>query len=195
MKGIAKLLFLIVIGIVLSFILSCGENENNEPNLTSPTETLREFMNAHNHYQEPLAYSYLKQTVNSDFTFYFDPKDISKKTPNGYLIPDHWGRDEFLQVCKNMFDKAYSISFAIAGLDEGLGEPQGDEFTANDVQINIILYIDQSHGYQAIGQVDWKFNKDSDNKWRISEIHDKTSPEILSINSASYGFMLALFHE
>jgi len=195
MRNIVRLIILTTITIIFCIFIYCSEDETNEPNLTSPTETLREFMNAHNNYKEPLAYSFLEQTINSDFTFYFDPKDVGKWTSKGYQIPESWGRDEFLQVCKNMFDKAYSISFTIAGLDEGLGEPQGNEFTANDVQINILLYIDQTRGYQAIGTVDWKFKKDSDNKWRISEIHDHTSPGIFSNVSTPYGYILALFHE
>jgi len=193
-----RIILIILSTIIVLSLITCSEN-NNQPRdpLGSPTDTLITFVNAHNNFKDSQALKDLDSTLTDDMIFYFDPHDVGKMTSKGYLIPDSWSRDEFLDACQNMFNNAYSINLDIPQLETGLKgqyNSNGDEFFC-ETDINFLLYVDQTHGYQAVGPVDWKFKKGADNKWRISEIHDKTSPYILSIAGTSYGVILALFND
>jgi len=192
-----KIILLTISITSLIFTISClDEYVPPRISLDSPEDTLRTFVYAFNHFNEPDAIKILASTLSDDFHFYFDPKDIGKEK-NGYIIPESWNKDEFLSACQNMFNDAYSIHLDIPQLETGLKgqyKSNGDEFSC-ETDINFLLYVNQSQGYQAVGPVNWQFRKCDDGKWRIYAIYDHTSPEIFSIECTSYGVILAYFHE
>jgi hypothetical protein len=179
---------------ILTLFLSISCLEEYVPptiSLDSPEDTLRTFVYAFNHHYEPDAIKILASTLTDDFTFYFDPKDAGIKM-DGYIIPDSWNKDEFLTACLNMFNNAYSINLDIPQLETGLKgqyNSNGNEFYC-ETDINFLLYVSQSQGYQAVGPVDWRFRKCDDGKWRIYAIYDHTSPELFTIVNASWGEIL-----
>jgi hypothetical protein len=129
---------------------------------------------------------------SDDYIFYFDPLDIGKDNGHGYIIPDSWDYNQDWQATQNMFNGAYSISFTIANLGYNGDEKDKDSFyntyqpnwknnntecDISGVQINLLLYVDQIHGYQAIGPCDFSFKLCDDSKWRMTVWRDKTSPQ------------------
>jgi len=181
--------------LTLILLTSCLEEYSPPPlSLDSPEDTLRTFVYAFNHSNEPDAIKILSSTLTDDFHFYFDPKDIGKEN-DGYIIPESWNRDEFLNACQNMFNSAYSIHLDIPALVTGLiGDysSNGNEFYC-ETDINFLLYVNAYQGYQVVGPVYWQFRKCDDGKWRIYAIYDHTAPKIFSNETASWGVILYMF--
>jgi len=137
--------------------------------------------------------NYKNILAGDNYHFYFDPKDIGKHPPGreDYIIPDSWGFNEDWQSTQNMFNNAYSILLTMPNLGQYGDDKDKDAFynqknpqfntehtecTVNDVDINLLVYVNNSQGYQAIGKCDFRFKFNiNDNKWYMTEWHDHTA--------------------
>jgi hypothetical protein len=184
-------------------ILSCSEeNPPTGPEgwqeLTSPFNTLWDVRYCFNHFEETDMSKWFATLVSDDFVFYFDPDDIGDNVGE-YTIPAFWTKDEFVNAVRNLFKQAYSITLNIPVLEQGeevFGKPaEGDTtFLKSNVTINLIVMVNEETGYQAQGFCDFRFSKGSDGLWRLCEWRDHTSSQLLSIQPASLGEILAMFY-
>ncbi|UCE26435.1 MAG: hypothetical protein JSW52_08775 [Candidatus Coatesbacteria bacterium] len=116
----------------------------------------------------------LGAALADDFTFHFDPLDVGYDV-DGYIIPDSWGRDDFLAACGNMLENAYSIESEIAS--ESIDDPDEgiDEFTAYTILVRFSVKVDAQNGYWAQDVCDFRFvdkNEDGTDNWVISDWWD-----------------------
>jgi hypothetical protein len=150
------------------------------PDFASPFECLNNLIYCFDSYQtEPNIIDKYKQVLDSTYVFYFDPEDIGDII-GGYTIPSFWTYDEDWRATNNMFNLAYSIDFKIPILGQGedtFGKPaEGDiTFVKNDVTISMTLMVDDTTGYIAQGVCDFKFVKNENGQWHLSEWRDHTA--------------------
>jgi len=167
---------LMPLALVGVFLFACGEETSTSPPpLSSPTETLRQFVYAFNHYTQHDAIKLLADTLSENFVLYFATEDEEGTEIGGYLFPNCCTREEFLYACNNLFYQAYSIDLEIPRLDEGLGDPGEDvgEYSVSNLEVNFIVMLSDAEGYQTMGVIDITFRLAEGSQWRILEIHDK----------------------
>ncbi len=196
---------LLSITLLALFILNCGDDEVDTPyhySFKTPTDTLLTFRDAINFRDVDDAYYRLEETIHSEFTFHFDPKDVGEEVPGtGYIIPESWNRGEFLKACDSMLLNAYSIDIKFPDLDDGLGDPGNDDsYTVEGLRIYCIAMLSSYYGCLAEGTVDIGFIRDG-SSWRITTIEDHTglyegvvsSERLMVIWNTTLGVILALF--
>jgi len=150
------------------------------PDFASPYECINNLVFCFNSYKtEPNIIDKYKQVLDPAYIFYFDPEDIGDEV-GGYIIPAMWTYDEDWRATNNMFNLAYDITFTIPILDQGedtFGKPEegATEFLKSNVTINLILMEDDTTGYQAQGFCDFKFKKNENGQWHLSEWRDHTA--------------------
>ncbi len=90
-----------------------------QPEPTSPAGVIRGIEWAYNNQD----INYYTEMLDSDFTFYFDPRDVQ-----GSGAPDSWGYDDELEATENLFDSVDEGAISLAMNLEDQREPgPGDE--------------------------------------------------------------------
>jgi len=168
---------LMPLALVGVFLFACGEETSTSPPpLSSPTETLRQFVYAFNHYTQHDAIKLLADTLAENFVLYLNPEDVGEEADDYIIpIPVVMTREEFLYTCLNLFNKAHSIDLEIPRLDEGLGDPGEDvgEYSVSNLVVNFIVMLSDAEGYQTMGVIDITFRLEEGSRWRILGIYDK----------------------
>lgn len=152
------------------------------PDFASPYQCISNLVFCFNNYKtEPKIIDKYKQVLDPTYVFYFKPDDIGEVV-GGYTIPAFWTYDEDWRATSNMFNQAYDITFDIPILDQdqaedAFGKPAEGaiEFVKSNVTINLILMVDATDGYQAQGFCDFKFAKNENGEWHLSEWRDHTA--------------------
>jgi hypothetical protein len=123
---------------------------------------------------------YYKDALSGDFVFYFDPDDVGQNPPgSGYVIPETWSYTSDWQATFNMFQKAFSISLTIPTKNVGTPEPEATKFSADNVNIKLLVMIDELNGYIANqGYCNFEFekyqNELNEDRWRLTKWWDNT---------------------
>ena len=188
-----------VIGLVLAFLLSftaCDETVGTDDGWPPswPAGVLGLIENSFNE----RVINDLEYCLGAEFTFYFDEDDVGKDS-GGYTIPESWGRDKFLEVAQKMFDEAYSIQMEIN--TSNVGTPDDDDviYSAGDVEVRLLVFVDATNGFLADGVCDFEFvdkGSGAPDNWVIRNWQDRTWPPGSggrNVTPASVGFILALF--
>jgi hypothetical protein len=150
------------------------------PDFASPYQCISNLVYCFGNYQtEPKIIDKYKQVLDLTYVFYFKPDDIGQDV-GGYIIPTFWTYDEDWQATNNMFNQAYSIDFKIPTLIQGedaFGKPAEEDttFLKSNVNISLTLMVDSSNGYIATGYCDFKFVKNENGEWHLSEWRDHTA--------------------
>lgn len=140
----------------------------------------------------------LARCLASGFTFYFDEDDVGGG-PGDYIIPESWGRDKFLEVARKMFDQAYDIQMDINASNVGTPDDDAVVYSANGVEVRLLVFVDATNGFLADGVCDFEFvdaGSGAPDNWVIRNCWDRTWPTGSggrSVNRASIGFILAVF--
>jgi hypothetical protein len=185
-------IMLLIVAILLSFT-ACDDDGSTTPtppplDLTEPANTLEAVEQAFNDSDS----DNLASCLADGFTFYFDKDDIGGG-PGGLIIPETWGKEEFLKAVGNMFTEAYSIDLTVVTVNVGDPEDGAIEFTAEDVHINLLVMVDATNAFLANGFCDFRFIKDASggyDNWRIIDWRDRTSEGLWSL-----GLILAQYYE
>jgi hypothetical protein len=138
----------------------------------------------------------LKMCLASDFVFYFDPKDVGDE-PGDYIIPETWGKEEFLEAVGNMFAEVYSIDMDIDTSNVGTPGEDDTTYSAENVEVSLLVMIDPVNGCLAHGLCNFRFAKVTSggyDNWRIEDWWDYTHVYSESDNRASIGWILAYFY-
>ncbi|UCE26437.1 MAG: hypothetical protein JSW52_08785 [Candidatus Coatesbacteria bacterium] len=155
--------------------------------LTEPAKTLEAVEQAFN--EKDL--DDLALCIADTFTFHFDEDDIGGG-PGDFIIPETWGKEEFLKAVGYMFADAYSIDMDIDTSNVGDPEEGATEFTAENVLIELLVMVDATNGFLARGFCDFGFAKDTSggyDNWRITDWWD-----YISDGPSSIGSILAWFY-
>ena len=169
-----------IIGAVLitSSLIGCSNDEDGTPyprhyQPTTPANVLQNIAVAFNDRHDGL----LKDMINDDFVFYFDPRDVGSNPPGSeYLIPESWTRAEFLKAATNMFKKAYQITLTI--YTDGINDPRPEEteYGAENVPAELLVMIEELNGYMAKGSCAFEFERYSaeggSKCWRLTAWRD-----------------------
>jgi hypothetical protein len=148
------------------------------------------------------AVSVLDGVLSPDFVFYFDPLDVGHDVGGGFIIPECWGWDEYMQACSNMLEQVYSIDFNVNTTDVGDPEEGATTFEANHVPMRILIMIDSVNGFLAEGFFDFELvygDSAGYDDWKVTEWRDDTAIERTTglpsaTAPASFGTILASFH-
>lgn len=138
----------------------------------------------------------LENLFSDNFTFYFDDEGEGTK-PGGFIIPDSWGKYDFVAACGEMLTRAYAIDLKIDTTT--LGEPGEDNTTyqADHVYIDMLVMVDSLNGYQAQGFCDFRFvnvGSGGNDDWVISDWWDDTAfGRGFETEPPSFGKILAVF--
>ncbi len=138
----------------------------------TPVEALEDLEESFNAYDIEL----FKDVLAPEVTFHFDPSDVGGWVGD-YEIPESWGYDELTSAVENMFDQAYSIDFTVTTADVGDPDEGATEFTADDVQVTLVVMIDSTNGYMANGYCDFGFENvgyGGYDDWLVIDWWDKT---------------------
>jgi hypothetical protein len=178
--------------VALSAITACDDEGTTTPppplDLKEPAKTLEAVERAFNESDS----DDLGLCLADAFTFYFDEGDVGGG-PGDYVIPESWGKEEFLEAVGNMFAEAYSIDMDI-DTSKVCTPGEGDtEYLARDVEVKLLVMVDVTNGYLAHGFCDFGFAKDMSggyDNWRIKDWWDRTSEGLESL-----GLALAWYYE
>ncbi len=184
-------------------LAGCGETvidgEPPPPEYTSPATVLKAVQISFN--QRNI--EYLKQSLNPNFIFYFDPRDVGQSPPGGrYIIPESWSYDQFTKAAYTMVQVAYSISLLVRV--EPLRRP-GENVTtykAEGVTISLLVMVDEYTGYTVKrGFCDFEFERyaaeNGEKLWRLTGWWDHTSEgydEGAAAAPGSLGRVLAMYY-
>jgi hypothetical protein len=161
------------------------------PAMTEPKYVLANVEHAFNERDKAL----LGDCLQGDFTFYFDPGDVGQNAPGSeYRIPESWSKAEFMAACRNIFDKAYTISLSIPR--DKIGKPKEGVtyFLVEKNPLDILVMVDELNGYQANqGYCDFGFGQQANGEWRMANWHDYTGAHNAD-EPATLGKILALYH-
>jgi hypothetical protein len=152
------------------------EDPKAPPIMNSPANVLKTVEIAYN--QRNI--QYYKDALSGDFVFYFDPDDVGQNPPgSGYVIPETWSYTSDWQATFNMFQKAFSISLTIPTKNVGTPEPEATKFSADNVNIKLLVMIDELNGYIANqGYCNFEFekyqNELNEDRWRLTKWWDNT---------------------
>jgi hypothetical protein len=180
---------LTLVGFVVTLLLTftACEDEGTAPppppplDLSEPAKTLEAVEQAFNDRDS----DDLALCLADAFTFYFDEGEVGDE-PGDYVIPESWGKEEFLEAVGNMFAEAYSIDMDINTSNVGTPGEYDPEYLARDVEVKLLVMIDSTNGYLAHGFCDFLFAKDTSggyDNWRIKEWWDYTSGGVWSLGS------------
>jgi hypothetical protein len=191
----------VVIGLILPLLLSftaCDDSGTTPPPL--PGNTPAEVLELIEDYFSGRDVIDLERLLTADFVFYFDDSDVGTLVGD-YIIPESWTLTDFLSAVSRVFDNAYSIDISITSAN--VGEPGSDDttYTAENIQIQFLVFVDTVNGYLAQGFVTFEFeavyNEKNEKEWRVAAWRDFTSPTESggrSVTEASFGEILAIFH-
>ncbi len=184
----------LVIAVLLSF--TACDDDGTTPTLgNTPAQVLRSLIYAFNNGDIET----LDGALADDFTFHFDPINVGTVIGD-YVIPDSWGREDFITACGNMFTEAYSIDLDVAYESIGGPEDGATEFTARDVYVRLLVMVDSTNGFIGDGFCDFRFvneSADGTGNWVISDWWDYTAARGTYESSVdtSLGLILAGFAE
>ncbi len=135
-----------------------------------------------------------------DFTFWFKYTDVGDNT-NGYTIPETWDFVHIKRAVWNIVrpysdEGAYSVSLQLPENDIGT-PPEGDsEYTAEDITVMAIVYIDENTGILVDGgSLEFRFKKtniDGLDYWHIDELRDNSGDH--GKGAWSLGAMMAYWY-
>jgi hypothetical protein len=169
--------------VLLILVVACDEEPQGAvfPDYSSPARTFWTFTECFNRFTEVGIIKTLNDTLTDEFTFYFDPNDEN--------VPVSLDKTAFCDACQNMFEQAYGINFEFTNI----GSPgEGETEYSATIEIEFLLMIDETSGYQATGDIEVGFLQTGDG-WKIGEIRDHTLLNNMTIGETSWGGIIALF--
>jgi hypothetical protein len=188
-------------GMALTLLLvACGEEEGvtPPPPENAPADVIKNVEISFN--QRNI--SYLKNSLRSDFCFYFDPDDVGQSPPGShYVIPESWSYTEFYQYVETLYENAYMVTLSIPTAQIGTPGPAETAFRAENVELTLLVMVDEKYGYICDrGYCDFEFglyyNESRDRFWRLVKWKDYTSvagDSYASPEPTSLGKILALY--
>jgi hypothetical protein len=182
---------------VLLFFNACEDGGTAPPpppplDLSEPAKTLEAVEQAFNDRDS----DDLALCLADAFTFYFDEGDVGDE-PGDYIIPETWGKEEFLEAVGNMFAEVYSIDMDIDTSNVGTPGEDDTTYSAENVEVSLLVMIDPVNGCLAHGLCNFRFAKVTSggyDNWRIEDWWDYTHVYSESDNRASIGWILAYFY-
>jgi hypothetical protein len=143
-----------------------------EPPVT-PGQCLENLLYCFEHFtDDDIVYENYDSILHEDYTFYFDPNEDDP-------VPVSWNKDTDVLSTYNMFEQVEDITFGTTenqhDIDtEWKNENEPDIFTKT-IDINFILMINEIDGYQAAGECEFTFQKDSTGAFFIIVWRDHTA--------------------
>ncbi len=113
--------------------------------------------------------------LSADFRFRFAPEDVGRKVAGGYVIPTSWGRGEFVQATRHMFERCSAVEMNCYWNQVGEPAPEDESYYAPNLPLTMTAMTDMMDGWDLNeGKCDYDFAKDAGGAWRLAMWWDRT---------------------